>query len=70
VRYGLLDKLGFIGRALYWFNNNLMRVAVRGDFDRPVVSIRNSLVELLRRFDERPDRLLPLPPFSTLGERF
>ncbi|MEQ1893841.1 MAG: AsmA-like C-terminal region-containing protein, partial [Planctomycetota bacterium] len=70
VRYGLLDRLGVIGRALYWFNNNLMRVAVRGDFDRPTVSIRNSLVELLRRFDERPARLLPLPPFSTLGERF
>jgi hypothetical protein len=70
VRYGLLDRLGFVGRALYWFNNNLMRVAVRGDFDRPVVSIRNSLVELLLRFEERPDRLLPLPPFAPLGERF
>jgi len=70
VRYGLLDRLGFIGRALYWFNNNLMRVAVRGDFDRPLVSIRNSLLELVRRFEEQPERGLPLPPFSTLGERF
>lgn len=70
VRYGLLDRLGFVGRALYWFNNNLMRVAVRGDFDRPLVSIRNSVLELLRRFDERPDRGLPMPPFSALGERF
>ena len=70
VRYGLLDRLGFVGRALYWFNNNLMRVAVRGDFDRPAVSIRNSLLELIRRFDEDPERRLPLPPFSALGERF
>ena len=35
VRYELLDKLGPVGRFLYWLNNSLMRVAVRGDFDRP-----------------------------------
>src|SRR5262249_47220324 len=47
VRYGLLDKLGPLSRVLYWLNNNLWRVAVRGDFDRPEVKIRNSLLELL-----------------------
>jgi hypothetical protein len=70
VRYGLLDRLGPLSRVLYWLNNNLWRVAVRGDFGRPRVVIRNSLLEMLRRFDEEPARQLPLPGFSRLGARF
>jgi hypothetical protein len=70
VRYGLLDKLGPLGRLLYWLNNSLMRVAVRGDFERPEVKIRNSIFELVRGFDSHPPRHLPLPGFSTLGPRF
>jgi hypothetical protein len=70
VRYGLLDRLGIFGRLLYWLNNSLMRVAVRGDFERPDVRIRNSIVELLAGFDDDPPRHLPLPPFSALGPRF
>jgi hypothetical protein len=45
-------------------------VAVRGDFNRPRVTIRNSLLELLRSFDNDPERELPLPGFSALGARF
>jgi hypothetical protein len=70
VRYGLLDVLGPFSRILYWLNNNLWRVAVRGDFDRPEVTIRNFVLEFLRGFDDRPPRKLPLPPFSPLGPRF
>jgi len=70
VRYGLLDRLGPFGRMLYWLNNNLMRVAVRGDFERPEVKIRNSILELITGFEDDPRRLLPLPGFSTLGTRF
>ena len=70
VRYGLLDRLGRLNRILYWLNNNLWRVAVRGDFNRPRVTIRNSLLELLRSFDNDPERELPLPGFSALGARF
>lgn len=70
VRYGLLDKLGPLGRLLYWLNNNLMRVAVRGDFARPEVMIRNALLELVSGFDDDPPRVLPLPDFSALGPRF
>lgn len=70
VRYGLLDRLGIFGRLLYWLNNSLMRVAVRGDFERPAVRIRNSILELVTGFDESPPRKLPLPPFSALGPRF
>jgi hypothetical protein len=70
VRYGLLDKLGVFGRVLYWLNNNLMRVAVRGDFDRPVITIRNSILEWITGFDDDPRRRLPLPRFSPLGPTF
>jgi len=70
VRYGLLDRLGPLNRILYWLNNNLWRVAVRGDFNRPRVTIRNSLLEILRSFDPDPERALPLPGFSALGPRF
>jgi hypothetical protein len=70
VRYELLDKLGPIGRLLYWLNNSLMRVAVRGDFERPAVRVRNSILELVSGFDDRPRRHLPLPDFSPLGPRF
>lgn len=70
VRYGLVDRLGLFGRVLYWLNNSLMRVAVRGDFDRPVVKIRNSILELLSGFDSNPPRRLPMPGFSALGARF
>jgi len=70
VRYGLLDKLGPLSRVLYWLNNSLWRVAVRGDFARPKVTIRNSILEILKHFDKNPERELPLPPFSALGPRF
>jgi AsmA-like protein len=70
VRYGLLDRLGVLGRLLYWLNNNLMRVAVRGDFERPEVKIRNAIVELISGFEDDPPRRLPLPDFSALGPRF
>jgi hypothetical protein len=70
VRYELLDKLGPLGRLLYWLNNSLMRVAVRGDFERPAVKVRNSILELISSFDDRPERRLPLPSFSPLGPRF
>ncbi|HEX6884813.1 MAG TPA: AsmA-like C-terminal region-containing protein [Planctomycetota bacterium] len=70
VRYALLDRLGPVGRLLYWLNNSLMRVAVRGDFERPEVAVRNSILELVKGFDDRPPRSLPLPKFSPLGPRF
>ncbi|MSR61401.1 MAG: hypothetical protein EXS08_02990 [Planctomycetes bacterium] len=70
VRYGLLEHFGVLSRILYWLNNNLWRVAVRGDFERPEVTIRNSILEWIRSFDDDPERRLPLPHFSALGPRF
>ena len=71
VRYSILDGKSIFHRLLYWFNNSLFRVGVRGDFSRPEITLRNSIMELLGgRFDKHPDRHLPLPNFSDLGERF
>ncbi len=70
VRYGLLDRLGPFGKILYWLNNSLWRVNIRGDMDRPRVVIRNTLFEFLRGFEERKNRALPLPAFSQPPERF
>lgn len=70
VRYSLLDRLGSLNKLLYWLNNSLWRVAVRGDMDRPRVVIRNSFFEIMRRFREMEERALPLPDFSPLPARF
>jgi len=70
VRYGLIDRLGPLNKILYWFNNNLWRIAIRGDMDRPRVVIRNTLFEFLRGFEERNARALPLPEFAPLPRRF
>jgi hypothetical protein len=70
ARYSLLDRLGPLNRILYWLNNSLWRVAVRGDMARPRVSIRNALLEFLSGFDERPLRELPLPDYAPFPVRF
>ena len=70
VRYSILDKLGSLSRILYWLNDNLWRVAVRGDLVRPKVSIRNVFLELFGGFEDAPRRELPLPGVSDLGPRF
>lgn len=70
VRYSILDRLGSLNRLLYWLNDNLWRVAARGDLTRPRVSIRNVLLELFGGFEDAPRRELPLPGISDLGPRF
>jgi hypothetical protein len=70
VRYALVDKLGPLNRFVYWLNNSLWRVGVRGDLARPEVTIRNSLLEFFFGFDEEHERSLPLPSWSPLSTRF
>ncbi|MAB81500.1 MAG: hypothetical protein CMJ89_19340 [Planctomycetes bacterium] len=71
VRYSLLEGSSIVHRLIYWLNNSLFRVGVRGDFSRPQITVRNSLLELLGgKFDKHPDRHLPLPSFSDVGKRF
>ena len=70
VRSGLIDRLGVFNRLLYWLNRNLWRVTIDGDFNRPEVRIRSSLLELFRGEPEARPRQLPLPGFAPLGPRF
>lgn len=69
LRYAVVDRLGPFTRLLYWVQNNLLRVAVRGDIARPVVILRGRLWDLFRERDTLA-RHLPLPPFSPLPARF
>ncbi len=68
VRYSLVDKLGPLTRLLYWVQNNLISVSVRGDMSRPQVIFRG----VLGLFRSKPSagRDLPLPSYSPLPERF
>ncbi|TAJ16213.1 MAG: hypothetical protein EPO68_11465 [Planctomycetota bacterium] len=69
LRYAVVDRLGPFTRLLYWVQNNLLKVAVRGDIARPVVILRGRLWDLFRERDTLA-RHLPLPAFSPLPARF
>jgi hypothetical protein len=68
VRYSLVDNLGPFRRALYWIQNNLLSIAVRGDMSRPRIEISGLLSFLTSAGTGRRD--LPLPPLTPLPERF
>lgn len=69
VRYDLIDRLGPFTRLLYFVQNKLLSVAIRGDMARPEVILENPFTYLFRRRD-REGRPLPLPPFASLPARF
>jgi len=69
VRYSVVDRMGPFTRLLYWIQNNLLRVAVRGDIARPVVILRGTFLDLFRERDSL-ERHLPLPAFAPLPARF
>jgi hypothetical protein len=69
VQYSLVDKLGPLTRLVYFVQNNLLRVSVRGDMSRPRVVLQGALAFFQSlRADKARD--LPLPGFSPLPERF
>jgi len=68
VRYGLVDKLGPLTRLVYFIQNNLLSVAIRGDMSRPQVVLQGVLSFFQRL--KHAGRDLPLPGFSPLPERF
>jgi len=68
VRYSLVDKLGPLTRLVYWIQNNLLSVAVRGDMSRPRVVLKGALA-LFQRLNAQ-SRDLPLPGLTPLPERF
>jgi hypothetical protein len=68
VRYSIVDRLGPLTRLLYWVQNNLLSIAVRGDMSRPRVVLRGALALFSRLSGASRD--LPLPGFAPLPERF
>lgn len=68
VRYSLVDRLGPLTRLVYWIQNSLLRVSIRGTMERPTVVLRGLISQLFSPSEER-DRL-PLPGFSKRRRRF
>lgn len=69
VQYSLVDKLGPLRRMIYFVQNNLLRVSVRGDMSRPRVVLQGALA-FLQSLRKSRSRDLPLPGFAPLPERF
>lgn len=69
VRYSLIDKLGPLRYIVYWFQNALLRMEVRGDIYRPVVILRNAVWDVFKQKYQNAPRL-PLPYPDPLPPRF
>ncbi|MCY2959600.1 MAG: hypothetical protein NTY35_05480 [Planctomycetota bacterium] len=68
VRYELVDNLGPLTRMIYWIQNGLLSVSIRGDMGRPIVVIQNPLRRLFG--SGRDYRALPTPGYAPLPPRF
>lgn len=68
VRYSLVDRLGPFTQLLYWIQNSLLRVSIRGDMARPKVLLKGLFSQFIKPPD--PGRRLPLPGVSPLPKRF
>ncbi|MEL6431231.1 MAG: hypothetical protein AAFR54_18810, partial [Planctomycetota bacterium] len=68
VKYSIVDRLGPFTRLLYWVQNSLLRVSVRGTMERPTVILRGLVSRLFSPSVDR-DRL-PLPGLSRRPARF
>jgi len=69
VQYSLVDNLGPFRRMIYFIQNNLLRISVRGDMSRPRVILQGALA-FLQTLRKSKGRDLPLPGFAPLPERF
>jgi hypothetical protein len=68
VRYALVDNLGPLTRVLYWIQNELLSVEIRGDMGRPVVVLQNPFRRIFG--GSRDYRALPAPGYAPLPARF
>jgi len=68
VRYALVDNLGPLTRMIYWIQNELLSVSIRGDMGRPIVVIQNPLRRLFGGSGDY--RALPTPGYAPLPPRF
>ena len=69
VEYSVLEALGPLRSLVYWFQNRLLSLSVRGDLSRPAVTVRNLFLDLFR-LDVFELLVLPLPPPPPLPARF
>ncbi len=68
LRYATVDNLGVLARLIYWIQNQLLTVSIRGDMARPSVVLKNPFSGLFGGGKHK--RALPLPPFTPLPARF
>jgi len=69
IKYTLINLLGPFKVLLYWIQNSILRVAVRGTMWRPEVVLRNGIRDLFSG-DPEDTPSLPLPGFSPMPTRF
>ncbi len=69
VQYALVNRLGPLKVLLYWIQNSILRVAIRGTLWRPEIILRNALRDFFGG-DPKDESSLPLPGFSPLPLRF
>ncbi len=69
IKYTLINRLGPLKVLLYWIQNSILRVAIRGTMWRPEIVLRNVFRDF---FSGKPkfEPSVPLPSFSSLPERF
>ncbi|MFT5285511.1 MAG: hypothetical protein ACI8TQ_001676 [Planctomycetota bacterium] len=69
IKYTLINLLGPLKVLLYWIQNSILRVAIRGTMWQPEIVLRNGITDLFRgEPEDHPS--LPLPSYSSLPTRF
>ena len=69
VKYSLVDKIGPLRSLVYFLQNTLLSVSIRGDMSRPKVFLGGALTGAFTGVDE-DWRALPLPALSPVPDRF
>jgi hypothetical protein len=68
LRYALVDQLGPLRRLIYWLQNELLTVQIRGDMGQPRVLLQGAFSRLFG--GSEGFRALPAPGYAPLPGRF
>lgn len=69
IRYSLVDKIKPLTQLIYFFQNTLLAVSIRGNMARPVVVLQGAFASAFKGVDDSYRRL-PAPDLSSLPVRF
>ena len=69
IRYSLVDKIKPLTQLIYFFQNTLLAVSIRGDMVRPVVVLQGAFTSAFKGVGDTYRRL-PAPGLSSLPVRF